>query len=228
MSDKVKAPWEGSTPEEDAAYANAMQFDVEFEAEVANQMGPYGRSAIDASRADVWHPKGKKRRWTLMGHYMPDDFYLDMKYYKLIEQMTGEKVEPDKVVVVGTKNADKRLWAHEFRHRYVERKRQKEGSKTKFKGDMDLERLNRLWDAYLSQDGYQWEDSVFSWADWLRRERGEKVKYSEAESHLKQELLKNYKDFAEQEALADWRGVPYKVETDKYTEKFAKRALKWK
>lgn len=227
MAGKVKAPWEGSTPEEDEAYALSIGFNVEFEADIANQMGPYGQSAIDADRADVWHPKDN-RKWTLRGHYMPDDFYLDMKYYKFLEQITGEKVKPDKVVTIGADNATKQIWAHEFRHRYVERKRQKEGKGTEFKADMDLERLNRLWDAYRAQDGWQWEDSVYSWADWLKREKKKKFKYSEAERDLKRELLKNYRDFAEQEALSEWKGVPYKVETDKYAEEFSKRALKWK
>lgn len=242
---KLKAPWEGSTPQEDADYETALSLGgAEFEMEIADRMGPYGRRALDWTLSDMIVPMGypggkpgKKRDWTLKGFYTPDDWYMDPEYYGYIEHITGEKLTGDKVYTINPENTNPFIQAHEYRHRFVEKKRRNEGRKTEFmkdvgadESDKGLERRNRLWDAYLAQGKDEWKDQVYWWKDLHKQRTGETIKYDEAERDLKRNLLKHYKDMAHQEALSYWedyQGVPYKVDTDKYEKDFAKRASKW-
>ncbi len=192
---KHPAPWEGATPEEDAAYNTQVEFgDTEFESEVGTYLGPYGREAVDADRATMLQKGG----WELRGTFVKPDFDTDEDYRnrvtkrnKKVFEEADEKIEADMVYAVGPENANNRLWAHEFLHRF-------RGESRALGGE---ERFVRLFTAYRAHTADQWFDAVGSWLSMLLEDR-EALSYREAEKHLKRTLETWNNDFIRMEAEA--------------------------
>jgi hypothetical protein len=234
---KIKAPWPNSTREEDRAYALSVgAADAEFEHEVAGAMGPYGRKALDASRANMRDIiRRKDLQWYTKGFYTPDDFYLDKGYYDYIDWKTGEPIVADEVNVIGPDNATPEVWGHEYRHRYVEKKRDKEGSGTEFlrrkitRKEKPAEKINLLWDAFRARGPDAWGKVVNLWRSDLTQNEGRRVTRDQAEMDLRRELNKHKEDLIDQEALSVWQGSPYEIDSIRqlYTDNFYRRVNSW-
>ena len=191
------APWEGATPEEDMAYDQQVKFgDMEFESEVGNYMGPYGREALDVDRATMMQKGG----WTVLGLNTAPDINedpelrerLDARYGKVFER-GGVEMEPDMVYAIGPENANKQIWAHEFLHRY----RSDKGMQA-LGGE---ERFVRLFGAYRANTPEQWIQAVDMWRSQTIK-RGESMTLQQAEKHLKRTLDTWQSDFYRIEAEA--------------------------
>jgi hypothetical protein len=234
---KIKAPWPNSTKEEDEAYARTLSLgNAEFEHEVADAMGPYGRKALDSSRANLRTVvKRPDLKWTTLGSYIPDDYYLDKGYYDYIKWKTGEPIVADEVNVIGAENTTPEIWAHEYRHRYVEKKRDKEGTGTEFlrkkitRPKKPAEKINLLWDGFRARNSKSWGRAVDLWRSDVRENEGRRLTKEQAEMDLRRELNKYKDDMIEQEALSVWQGSPYEIDSIRqlYTDNFYRRVNSW-
>lgn len=191
------APWEGATPEEDMAYDQQVKFgDMEFESEVGNYMGPYGREALDVDRATMMDTGG----WTVLGLNTAKDLGTDPEQREAIEKRYGKvfdragiEMEPDMVYAVGPENANKQIWAHEFLHRF----RSDKGMRA-LGGE---ERFVRLFGAYRANTPEQWIQAVDMWRSQTIKP-GESMTLMQAEEHLLKSLKTWQSDFIRIEAEA--------------------------
>ena len=227
------------TDEELQLHQDSMALaDAEFEIEVAEQMGPYGLDALDASKANVREIINRPDlEWYTKGFYIPEDFYLDRGYYDYIKWKTGEPIVADEVNAIGVENATPEIWGHEFTHAYVEKKRDEEGRKGEFLRDQFTrekkpdEKINLLWDAYRAKDKRQWNNAVGLWrSDLNENERGRgRFDNDRAEEDLRRVLDKHKGSLVDQEAQARSEKVPMEMEDLRrlYRKKYEKRMKSW-
>ena len=196
-----KAPWPNSTPEEDKAYAQSVELgDTEFELEVADYMGPYGREYIDADKYNV--TKDPEGMFTLAGMYY--QYYNDVpshqEYYDAIEKNADIKLERDNVYVFGTEFSTPRIAAHEFRHRKVETERY--GGRGELLPEMHHEKRNRLWDVFRADDPASFAEGFDAWAGWMYEEKGKAHPKSEVYADLLDHIDKYKEVLLNEEVMA--------------------------
>tara|TARA_R100000306_G_C4367227_1_gene138250 strand:+ start:88 stop:945 length:858 start_codon:yes stop_codon:yes gene_type:complete len=158
--------------------------DIEFMNEVNQAMGPYGSQDIDPSRA-VTVPTGKWR-YSIGGLYAPPDEgdwekgrkRREDRYGQIFEG-TGIDITPDTVYAIGGDQAAPRLWAHEFRHRSINK------SSPLWK---DEERWNIIFDAWRARTPEEWQSAIDSWQVQNPKSNKGEIEYltnEETEDHLK-------------------------------------------
>ena len=136
--------------------------DNEFEIEIANQMGPFGRRAIDASKAEVIG----SRSYNLRGMRTGDNItQAAIDRYAVIFDGTGKELTADTVYAVSHRDATLPLWGHEFRHRAISL-----GGDLPIIEDMGMdnrrnneERFNTLFDAWRASTPTAWREAVNKW-----------------------------------------------------------------
>ena len=155
-------PLDGMTPEERALYEQSVGLgDMEFELQVAEQMGPIGRKALDADKATVVpspeplpirvnaaRGTGKDPMWldtagVLNGLYLEQASPLAKERYANQGSLLGGLLD-DQVYAGSTETATDALWAHEFRHR----------------GGIEKEQINRLIDVYRADSPEEAEEAI--------------------------------------------------------------------
>lgn len=228
---KYPAPWEGATAEEDHAYSQQVEFgNMEFEADVRHAMGPVGAEYIDADRARMI-----RGSWTLQGLHVPDEFnYDDERYEKTIErygpvmQRADATLEADMVYAVGTHNARPELWAHEFMHR----RHTKEDIRFKYQLEETAVRKKM---GFRAQTPDQWLRSVETWRSVMLNRQVENdyesISLDEAETHLKNTLETNTKEYLSEETdylkKGDYVPKTRKWASDSHSAD-AREALEWR
>lgn len=129
----MASPLDGMTPEERALWEQSASLgDMEFELQVASQMGPIGRTALDADKATVVPspeplpirvnaaPEGKEPLWLdtagLLSGFQTNQVISETegRYANQAEKLGG--LLEDHVYAGSGKTATDDLWAHEFRH----------------------------------------------------------------------------------------------------------------
>ena len=237
MADKVwKAPWPDATKEENESYAAAIEsMNMEWEIEIADQMGPYGSEFIDADKAAVWGVPPSSYR----AFYAPPKWEkaVGSKYLKQMAKSQGREIEPDSVVVTNPLWADAFTWAHEFRHRAVETERRERYGESsdplnpagQFLGRMHFEKRNRLWDAYLSRDKKDWKTSVAGWRDYVHHETGTGLTLEDAEADLRKTIEEHKDGLINEEAASKWEGVPMEIDDLRrlYKKGYERRSKTW-
>ena len=214
------------TDEELQLHQDSMALaDAEFEIEVAEQMGPYGLDALDASVTEMWDLAKRGYR----GFYAPPnvDKAKGGSGIKWMARAAKETIKPDTVVMMRPEAANPFEWGHEFRHRSVEKKRY--AGEESFLPDMHWEKTNRLWDAYLSRSDSDREQAVIGWGDQMYRDTKKKPTMEEAKSDLMKTLNEHKDAFVNQEAQARSEKVPMEMEDLRrlYRKKYEKRMKSW-
>lgn len=181
MAGKIpKAPWANSTPEQDAAYALSIGMDIDFESEVAAQMGPMGRHKVRAEDATFL---GTKESFNLQGTYLEDDYGVDEDYtnavnrrYRKVAEQAQYPFEANTVYAVHARDANPRIWSHEFRHKYWVEDTEDENSEIK----------NRLFDIYRADSKDEYFDALLLYHNGPGKRMG--LTLEESEKQVKKDL----------------------------------------
>lgn len=203
-----KAPWEGATPEEDAAYAQSVELgDTEFEREVSAHGGPSIAPFVDADYAKTLNVDSDQ--WTISGFNIPQRHATsdaqkkadDFRYGRLMA-IADEKIEADTVYAVGPGAATNDLWSHEFQHRSKDQRHRsdKDPNYMLALGSWE-ERDNRRFAGFRASNADQWMDAVESWRDWVMTHGGpKKMNLQEADESLKKSIDIYSRDYIAREA----------------------------
>jgi hypothetical protein len=224
MADNLQDFLNTLTDEEQELYWASVELgDTEFEMEVAEQMGPYGLDKLDASKAEMWDLAKRGYR----GFYAPPGFKeaKNASGIRWMAREAKETIKPDHVVMMRPEAANPFEWGHEFRHRSVETKR-KAGKET-FLPDMHWEKLNRLWDGYLSRSDSDRKQAVIGWGDQMYRDTNKRPTLEEAEADLMKNLDENKEKFIDQEAQSKEGTMPLEDLRRLYRKGYEKRMKSW-
>lgn len=246
-----KAPWANSTPEQDAAYALSTGMDIEFEAEIGNYMGPYGRRQIDTDKVDfvqtddMYGSKGKQ----LLGFYIRPEYDYDEEYKEMIDDHYGEivkgtdtKLKADNIYILDPKAASPHFYAHEWTHDEMREERGEERGTDEW--------TTRVWDVWRARDADEFFDAV----NFYNQRYGRDRTIEEAAEYLRDTFFdwSTTDDFASREAKSaeregyvipkakekyiDLPGEKFDIYSRKYKEqdprqyfkkRFRKRQEKW-
>ena len=178
--------------------------DAEFEIAVAEQMGPYGREALDASKA---HVMGGGKSFNYRGLYWPGD---EPQVFPPSEHFDEPWVmQPDSVNAIGTPQAQNDIWAHEFRHRAFVQDDYDDKSR------IDQEKWNQWWDYWRADSPEEYEKILDRYQSYLLDRRiVDSISLADTDKRLRAIIERNWKGhFTQMEAEAGMEqgtAVPYR------------------
>lgn len=193
-----------------AREALAAAGSIDFQAEVARRMGPYGRQEIDESRVEMVGEPGQNynlRAWyDKVGGPLPEGG----RHAQAMELAGKDPVsEPDMIYTLGPKSRSTDVLPHEFRHRHFYQNFGWPNEEISFEQE---ERLNRLWDAWRAESAWGFQKA----ADRAFPEiEGQRERWDRMEALLderKDYFLREEAMAAEEQQLAVPRGpIPSRV-----------------